>query len=163
MKIYLACVLLLSASFSTTPAVGAQTSPREMADAKANILPALQAMQVAANAHDAAKHLAFYVHDSTLLFVMNDQPIAGFNALLAQQREWWQNGKSNAVYEIVGEPYFRVPAPGIAIVTYFLSAHRTLADGTSRGSRMAVSSVWQKRAQGWKIIYAHESSVNQSQ
>lgn len=137
------------------------TMSQDLAAAKTEILRALGAMQAAANAHDAAKHLSFYIHEPTLLFVVNDQAIVGFDALLAQQRKWWQDGKSNAIYKIVGDPDFRMPAPGLVIVTYFLTAHRTLPDGKTQEAKLGVSAVWQKRPQGWRIIYAHESSVNQ--
>ena len=157
MKTYLACALLLLTPLTAR----AQAPSQDLAAAKVVILTQLKAMQVAANAHDAAKHLAFYAHDPTLLFVMNDQVIVGFDALLAQQRKWWQDGKSTAIYKIVGEPDFMMPAPGLVIVTYFLTSHHALPDGKTQEAKLGVSAVWQKRPQGWQIIYAHESSVNQ--
>ena len=130
-----------------------------LASARKEILPLLSAMQTAANAHDADKHLAFYAHDPSLLFVINDEAITGWEALLAKQRQWWQNGKSDVIYTFVGEPDFKMPAPGLVITTYFLSSRRTLPDGTARATGFGVSAVWQRRPEGWRIIYAHESVV----
>ena len=141
--------------------IGVAASPDDLAAARGDILPLLAAMQDAANAHDAAKHLSYYAHDASLLFVINDQSIAGWDALLAQQRKWWLDGKSDAHYAMTGDPDFRMPAPGVVIVTYFLTSQRTQADGTPQKTRFGISDVWQRRPEGWRIIYAHESTVNQ--
>ena len=121
--------------------------------------PLLKAMEGAVNVHDAEKHISFYANEPDLLFVINDRAIVCWNALLKQQRQWWHNSKSDVNYEMVGEPDFRMPAPGLVMVTYFLTSHRTLPDGQTSDSRFGVSALWQKRAEGWRIIYAHESLV----
>lgn len=138
-------------------------SPRanDLAKAKAEILPHFEAMQAAANAHDAEKHISYYARDPDLLFVINDRAILGWDALLKQQREWWQNGKSDVTYTVVGDPDFRMPAPGLVLTTYFLTSRRTMPDGTARHTRFGISALWQRRPEGWRIIYAHESTVNQ--
>ena len=135
--------------------------PDDLARAKAEILPLFEAMQAAANARDAEKHLSYYAQGPDLLFVINDRAIVGYDALLKQQREWWQNGKSDVTYTVVGEPQFRMPAPGLVVTTYFLTSRRTLADGSTRHTRFGISALWQRRPEGWRIIYAHESTVNQ--
>ncbi|HET7622091.1 MAG TPA: molybdopterin-dependent oxidoreductase [Gemmatimonadaceae bacterium] len=129
-----------------------------LAEARAEITPLFERMQTTANAHDADGHLAAYAHDSALVFIINDQAIHGFAALLEQQRAWWKNGTSDVVYRLDGDPEYRMPAPGLVVETYFLKARRTLADGTVREGRLAVTDIWKKRPEGWRIIYAHESS-----
>ncbi len=157
---FLALALTLAAcstaSRSTRPA--GEGAGDALAEARAEITPLFERMQTTANAHDADGHLAAYARDSTLLFVINDRAIRGFAALLEQQREWWKGGTSDVVYRLAGDPEFRMLAPGLVLQTYFLSSHRTLADGTTRDGRLAVTDVWAKRPEGWRIIYAHESS-----
>ncbi len=157
MKTLLACCVLTLASL-TGPAAGPAD---ELAKARAEIAPLLKTMQDAANAHDAATHVSVYAKDPTLLFVINDRAITGFDALLEQQKQWWLNGKIDVVYTMVGEPDYRMPAPGLVMVTYFLTSHRTDPDGKTRDTRFGVSALWQHRSEGWRIIYAHESTVNQ--
>ena len=80
--------------------------------------------------------------------------------MLAKQREWWQDGKTDVTYKLAGEPDFRMPAPGLVMVTYFLTSGRTTPEGKLRETRFGFSALWQKRAEAWRIIYAHESTVN---
>jgi ketosteroid isomerase-like protein len=157
MKIWVTYALLL---LMPLPALAAASS-NDLATAKAEILPLIEAMQAAANAHDAEKHLSYYVRDPDLLFVINDRAIVGYDALLKQQREWWQDGKTDVTYTVVGEPEFRMPAPGLMMTTYFLTSRRTMSDGATRNTRFGISTLWQRRPEGWRIIYAHESTVNQ--
>jgi ketosteroid isomerase-like protein len=157
MKTWITCCVLTLTPLTALPA----TPSGDLAGAKAEILPLFEAMQEAANAHDAEKHLAYYVQGPDLLFVINDRSIVGYDALLKQQRVWWQDGKSDVRYQMVGEPEFRMPAPGLVMATYFLTSSRTAADGTIRHTRFGISALWQRRPEGWRIIYAHESTVNQ--
>jgi ketosteroid isomerase-like protein len=157
---FLALAIALSACSTgaqSSDVVGARADS-SLANARAEIEPLFQRMQTTANAHDVDGHLAAYVRDSTLVFVINDRSIRGFAALREQQSEWWQGGKSDVVYRVEGEADYRMPAPGVVVQTYFLTSHRTLADGAARDGRVAVTAIWQKRPEGWRIIYAHESS-----
>lgn len=129
-----------------------------LADARAEIEPLFERMQTTANAHDVDGHLAAYARDSTLLFVINDEIVRGWTELHERQRQWWEDGKSNAAYRLVGEPDYQMPAPGLVVQTYILSSHRTLADGTARDGRIAVTDIWRKGPEGWRVIYAHEST-----
>jgi ketosteroid isomerase-like protein len=156
MKAYFACLLLLVTSLT----VPAKVPWDGLAAARAEILPIFEAMQAAADAHDAEKHVSFFAREPSLLFVINDQAIVGYDALLAKQRQWWPNGKTDVTYQLAGEPDFRMPAPGLVMVTYFLTSRRTLPDGQTRDTRLGISALWQKRTEGWRIIYAHESAVN---
>lgn len=156
MKPWLICAVLVVMQVSTP--LMART--KDLAAATAEIMPRLQAMEAAANAHNADRHVSYYAHDPQLLFVMNDQAIVGYDALLKQQRTWWKDGHTDVKYVIDGKPDFRMPAPGLVMVTYFLSSHRTGPDGKTQHSRFGISALWQQRPEGWKIIYAHESKVD---
>lgn len=155
-KMYLAFLLLLVTSLTSL----AQVPSDNLAAARAEILPLFEGMQVAANTHDAEKHISFYAREPCLLFVINDEAIVGYDALLTKQRLWWEGGKTDVIYKLVGEPDFRMPAPGLVMVTYFLMSRRTMPDGKTRNTRFGISALWQKRPEGWRIIYAHESTVN---
>src|SRR5262245_10576211 len=118
LKTYLACLLLLMTSLTAL----AQVPSDGLAAARAEILPLFEAFHAAANAHDAEQHVSFYAREPSLLFVDNDEAIVGYDALLAKQREWWQDGKTDVTYNLAGEPDFRMPAPGLVMVTYFLTS-----------------------------------------
>ena len=127
----------------------------DLTTAREALAPKLQEMLAAANAHDTDRHLAAYLHSPDLVFVVNDQTIHGWDALRAQQLKWWQNGKSDAVYTVLGEPEYTMLAPGLVAQTYFLDSHR--AGDDAHGAHLGVTDVWQQGAEGWRIVYAHES------
>jgi len=138
----------------------AAAPPRDdLATARAEIMPLFERMLAAANEHDAEAHLAVYAHDPDLVFVANDEEIVGWDAALAKQRVWWNDGDIDVVYTLVGEPEFRMPAPGLVVATLFLSSIRTGPDGTPSAASFGISQLWQKRPEGWRIVYAHESIV----
>lgn len=55
-------------------------------------------MARAVNAHDTERYMALFAHDPSLVFAINGRVIHGWDALHAQQLEWWRNGKSDVVY-----------------------------------------------------------------
>ncbi len=156
-KVYFTCFLLFMTAFISQ----AQTESDSLLKARAEILPLFKAMEAAANAHNAEKHLSFYAKVPSPLFVFNDHEIKGWNALLKQQRKWWHNGNSDVKYKLIGKPDFRMFAPGLVMVTFFLTSHRTLSGGHTGNSKFGISDLWQKQPEGWRIVYAHESMVNQ--
>jgi ketosteroid isomerase-like protein len=154
-------VLILACTTLLASAATAQQSPAsgDLATAVKEITPLFLEMAAAANAHDTDRHLASYVRSADLVFVMNDEAIHGIDSLRIRQRQWWQNGKSDVVYNVVGTPEYRMPAPGLVVQTYFLKGTRTIA-GETRTSSFGITSLWQKRSEGWRIIYAQEAMVS---
>lgn len=151
-------VALVACSAAARPTPGVDEVPSgELAAARAAILPHFQEMLAAANAHDTDRHLASYLHSPELVFVVNDQVIHGWDALRVQQLQWWQNGKSDAVYAVLGAPEYTLLAPGLVAQTYFLDSHR--AGGEAHGAHLGVTDIWRKGTDGWRIVYAHESVV----
>ena len=159
LKTLATCGVLLLAPVAARAQAGQAPPARDLAAARAEILPLFREMQAAANVHDAERHMAFYVHDSSLVFVINDEAIVGYDALLARQREWWRNGTSDVSYTLVGVPEFQAVAPGVVMLTYFLSSRRTMPDGQARETHFGISALWQRRPEGWRIVHAHESTV----
>ena len=134
-------------------------SDADIAAARAAIEPVFARMLRAANAHDAEAHLAAYAKTPALTFVVGDEVITGWDSLLVRQRGWWQNGKSDVVYSLVDSARYQSPAPGVVVQTYVLAARRSAPDGSVREGRIVVTDVWQRRAEGWRIVYAHEAIV----
>ena len=161
-RLYVPILAATLAACATTPrpsvAIPAPGAT-DLAAARAAIEPTFAEMLRAANAHDAEAHLAAYAKAPALTFVVNDQVIRGWDALLAQQRVWWQNGKSDVVYAIVDSALYMMPAPGVVVQTYTLSARRSAPDGSAREGRIVVTGVWQQRVEGWRVVYAHEAIV----
>ena len=141
------------------PAAAAAQSADDLASARAEITPLFAEMQAAANAHDTDRHLSFYAREPSLLFIINDQRIIGWEALRDKQRQWWNDGKTDVIYTQVGQPEYRMPGPGLVMLTHFLTSHRSLPSGEMRVTGFGISALWQKRPEGWRIIHAHESTV----
>lgn len=164
-------LLLLLAGSLALAGAGAQPAAVEPADSEgalsdrnrvvAEIMPLFTAMQDAANAHDAEAHLACYMRSPALTFVVNGTVIRGWDALLAQQRKWWPGGRiaptdaAHQPYRLVAGPDF-VVGPGLAMVTFVVDARRVRPEGTTLRP-LAISQLWRKRAEGWRIVHAHES------
>jgi hypothetical protein len=125
----------------------------------AEVAPLLAEMGAAANAHNVDRHVGFYAHDSSVVFIFNGEPTVGWEAIREKQREVWRNGTSDVVYSMRGKPTFLVPAPGLVVTTIFLKSRRTMPNGQIADGAFAVSSLWQKRPEGWRVIYSHESTT----
>jgi uncharacterized protein (TIGR02246 family) len=128
--------------------------------ASAEIAPLLAEMGAAANAHDVERHVGFYAHDASVVFIFNGEPTIGWDAIREKQREVWKNGTSDVVYTMKGKPTFLVPAPGLVVTTIFLKSRRTMPNGQISDGEFAISSLWQKRPEGWRVIYSHESTAH---
>jgi hypothetical protein len=92
------------------------------------------------------------------VFIANDETIRGFDSLRVRQLQWWQNGKSDAVYKLVGSPEYTVLAPGAIVQTYTLSSPRSV-QGVAHEARLSVTDIWRETSAGWRVVYAHESIV----
>jgi uncharacterized protein (TIGR02246 family) len=130
------------------------------ADVERALRPLIGELQAAAGAHDTDRFMAFYARRADLVAVFNGEPIHGWEDLHAQQLKWWKNGKSDVVYTQRGAPEILVLGPDAAVVTLLLDSTRTGADGTASKNSFAISMVWKKLPEGWRIVYSHESTVH---
>ncbi len=133
-------------------------------DPAQEVAPLLAQMGAAANAHDVDGHVGFYAHDPSVTFIFNGKAIVGWTDIRDNQREVWRNGKSDVVYTMEGKPEFAVLGPNVVIrnvviSTIFLHSRRTMPDGEIHDGEFAISSVWQRRPEGWRVVYAHESTT----
>jgi len=134
------------ASVTGLPARAADTGPIE---------PLLNDMVVAANAHDAQRFMAFYDHSPALTVTFDDMTIQGWQPLLDQQVQWWDNGKSTAVYTNVSAPRITVISD---TVIASLQTLKVIPPGVvGKEARLTITSIWKKRPEGWRIVVAHES------
>jgi ketosteroid isomerase-like protein len=129
-------------------------------DARTEVAAALKGMGDAANAHDVERHVGYYAHIPNVTLIADGEPLIGWETIRDKQKEWWNNGKTDVVYEIRGVPDIRVLAPDVVVTTLLMRAHRTLPGGEVREGKFAVSAIWQKLSDGWKVVYSHESTSN---
>jgi ketosteroid isomerase-like protein len=122
------------------------------------IEPLLTQQLQAANAHDTDRFLASYLHDSTFVLVFNTQVIRGFAAVRAQQLKWWNNGQSDVAYSERAPAEFTMVNPSVVLVIQQLSSSRALPTGKTASGDFVAMTVWQKRAEGWRVVQAHEST-----
>lgn len=123
----------------------------------AQIQAQMDAMSVAAKAHDTDAFLKPFLRGPRLVFVINGQVIRGWDALHAAQLKWWRNGASDARYAQTSPTSFLDVAPGVVVTTQQLESERTGPDGKPQKGAFAVSSVWRHQRSGWRIVYASES------
>jgi SnoaL-like domain len=151
--VWLAFVVVVMTGFSVR--AEAQTkSPQE------KIQPLLDEMQLAANAHDTDRFLALLQRGPGLTFVFNGTVIQGWDTLRENQLKWWLNGKSDVVYTLKGKSEFQVLSPTIVAVTQLETSTRTLPSGETGKNDFAISMIWQKLPEGWRVVYDHESTVH---
>ena len=158
MKIRLSLVLAVGL-YAAALAQAQSTTAVEQPTVEQQILPILREQFVAANAHDTDGFMASYAHDSSLVFVFNGTEIRGFDDLHAQHLKWWKNGKSDVVYSEEAPAEFLRLGPETALVTQHLAGHRTGPDGKPSSGAFTLTTIWRRRAEGWRVIYGHESWV----
>lgn len=150
--------LLVSAALAVSLGVGAPLAAQSSAVRRIDSLLAEQLP--AANAHDAERFLAGFAHDSSLIFVLNGSVMRGYDAVVARQREAWAGGGSAVVYARSAAPEVTLVGPDAAFALDRITARRTLPSGEVRSVDIAVLLVWQRRAEGWRIVAAHESTAH---
>ncbi len=150
---------LSALSVVTASPLLAADEPAAAERARAEVAKSLADMGAAANAHDVERHVGFYAHDPEVTLIFNGVPIVGWEAIRDQQREWWRDGKTDVVYTMQGKPKYRVLGPTVVITTLLMKSRRTGPGGEASEGAFAVSDVWQKRAEGWRVIYGHESTA----
>lgn len=121
--------------------------------------PLLAEVLASANAHDTDRHMAAYARDSALIFIINGEIIRGWEGLRERQRQWWNDGKAVGSYEYLGEPAYEALGKDLGVTTLLIAARAQLTGGQVRERQLAFTALWSRRQDGWRIIYAHESST----
>src|ERR1700722_6523912 len=65
--------------------------------ASAEVAPLLAEMGAAANAHDVDRHVGFYAHDGSVVFIFNGEPTFGWEAIRETPRDLWGDGPWSVV------------------------------------------------------------------
>jgi ketosteroid isomerase-like protein len=125
---------------------------------RAEVAAALKGMGDAANSHDVERHVGYYARTPDVTLIVDGETFVGWKTIRDKQKEWWNNGKTDVVYQPQGAPEVLELAPGVMVTTLLMNAHRTLPNGEVKEGRFAVSSIWQRRPEGWKVVYSHEST-----
>jgi len=123
------------------------------------VAPLVAELYASANTHDTDRHLALYARDPDLIFIINGEVIRGWDAYRERQREWWEDGKAVGAYEAVGQPIYEAVGEDSGLTTLFIAGRRQLPDGQTRDLQVAFTALWRKLPEGWRITYAHESSI----
>ena len=123
------------------------------------VAPLLAEMEASANAHDTDRHLAAYCRDPALIFIINGEIIRGWEALRERQRQWWSDGKAVGVYEYLGAPIYEALGADLGLTTLLIAARAYPPAGQLLERQLAFTALWRRRREGWRIIYAHESST----
>jgi len=140
------------AMFAAGVIAGTPSSP-----AQRQIQPLWDAMQRAAKVYDTERFMAPFLHETDLVFAFNGDVIHGWDALHAQQLQWWHSGKTDVVYTPLGKTEFMPLGADVVVTTQALSSRRTAPDGKISKGTFVVTYVWRKLPQGWRIVYGHES------
>ena len=152
-------LLVLVALANTSPAQSLLAA-KDAERARSEVASLLAQMGAAANRHDIEGHVGFYAHDPAVTLIVDGTRLVGFEAIRDKQREWWRDGNTDVVYTVLGRPDFQVLAPTVVVSTLLMTSRRSLPDGATKEGEFAVSSVWQKRREGWRVIYSHESTTH---
>jgi len=112
-----------------------------------------------ANSHDTDRHCAVYARDAALIFIVNGEVIRGWDAYRERQRQWWDDGRATGSYEYRGEPAYEALGDDLGLTTAVIVARAELPDGQIRQRELVASALWKRRPEGWRIVYAHESST----
>ena len=89
---------------------------------------------------------------------MHDDGPAGHDTRASPCRVERNGGNTDVVYTLQGKPEVRSLAPGLATSTIFMKSTRSTASGTTKEGSFAVSAIWKRFPEGWRVIYSHEST-----
>lgn len=155
MKILLHVVLLGLALLAPVLARADDAAP----SVQAQLVPLLDELLSAANAHDTDRFMALYVRGDALVVQFDDQTLRGWQTVRDQQDEWWAGGTSDAVYRYLAVPIITVIAPDVVSTLQSMEVASTMPDGKKGNVRVVATSVWRKLPEGWRIVVAHESLI----
>ena len=162
MKRLLVAMVMASVWLSVSigsPALAQSDSVSATASVKRQLHPLLTEMLLAANAHDTDRYMTAFLRGPGLVFSFNGTIIQGWPELEAQQRKWWNNGKSDVVYSERRPSIITVLSRDAAVLTMELESRRTASNGQLAVGTAVVTMVYQKRPEGWRVVQAHESTV----
>jgi hypothetical protein len=121
------------AAFLALSLVGPNSYADAPLESRAEVAAALKGMGDAANAHDVERHVGYYARIPNVTLIVDGEPLVGWNTIRDKQKEWWNNGKTDVVYQLQGAPEIVELAPNVIVTTLLMKAHRTLSTGEVKG------------------------------
>jgi uncharacterized protein (TIGR02246 family) len=149
------CALILSAAL---PLEGQQISPtaRPSDVAVTDTIRRLMAeLDQAASALDVNRFMSHFVRDSSLVYAVAGTTRRGWTEVERSHRESWTR-IAEASFRL-GDLAVTVLAPDAAVVTGVGEARMTLKDGRTRAGPFAVTAIWRRTPEGWRVLQMHES------
>jgi ketosteroid isomerase-like protein len=149
------CVLILSAAL---PLGGQQTSPAPRASDVAvtdTIRRLMAELDQAASALDVNRFMSHFLRDSSLVYGVAGTARRGWAEVERSHRESWSR-LAEASFRL-GDPAITVLAPDAAVATSVGEARLTRKDGSTGGGPFAVTAIWRRLPEGWRIVQMHES------
>lgn len=117
---------------------------------------AIAQMNSAAAARDADAFMAWYWNSPSLVVTFDGEVMRGWKNILAAQRGWWSDKNAQISFSEEREPEIMSQAPNVVTSIQWV---RVRDAATAKSSKLVVTSVWRKRAEGWRIVLAHESLI----
>jgi ketosteroid isomerase-like protein len=127
--------------------------------ARHQIEPLLHELLLAANAHDTDRYMSVYLRDPTFVMAYSGNIATGWDSVRTLQLKWWNNGKSDVVYSVHDAPAFTALGPDVMLVATRWGSSRTRPDGQTATSILAITMVWHKLPEGWRVVQVHESAT----
>lgn len=125
---------------------------------KSAVMPLLAELEASANARDTDRHMAAYARDASLIFVFNGAIVRGWDRLRELQRQWWSDDSVKVGYAYLGNPIVQALHDDAGLTTFLIAARKETADGRVVERTLAYSALWRRLEEGWRIVFAHESS-----
>ena len=126
---------------------------------QAEVSSLIEELFASANAHDTDRHVTLYWRDAALIFIANGEMIRGWDAYREVQRKWWDDGRATGTYEMVGNTAYEALRDDCGLTTFAMHARSKLPDGQMREREIVFTGLWRRGAEGWRIVYAHESTT----
>ena len=148
-------VSMLASVLMLNSAVAEPTAPA----AKDELRALLGEMLEAANKHDTDRFMAVYARSPSLQVTFDDLTMRGWQTVRDQQLQWWDNGRSDAVYRMRSAPEITEISPDVIATLQSMEVTSTGSNGKKATVQVVATSVWKKLPEGWRIVLAHESLV----
>lgn len=148
------CLVVLCAWSSLAAAAPSAPSTTTV---QAELLPLLDEMLAAANAHHTDRFMRMYARQPDTVLVFDDITLRGWQAIRDAQLDWWDHGKSDAVYRAPSPPQITPISADVVATLQTLEVTSTTPAGAKADARLFATSIWKRLPEGWRIVLAHES------
>ena len=136
----------------------AQADPAARQEGK-QVRALLNEMLDAANAHDTDRFMSVYARSPSLKVTFDGVTMRGWQTVRDEQLQWWDDGKSDAVYRMRAAPEITEISQDVTATLQSMEVTSTGSNGMKTTVQVVATSIWKKLPEGWRIVLAHESLV----